>query len=532
MLDWTPDLPTTTCMHVPPLLAILLEDAVDRIAQAPYASFRWHMLGKLLGANPDAAVRAWLQALVLARLPADGEAGFLRATFLADLNGDPACTAQAAQQLLLLAPFDAERVMAFASYQWGRAVADLADHQHFIDALRNARLPDLMHLAGQRLSALASLPRRPVTSVRKVALLVPMLGNAIHPPTDMALQQAALLTALGCAVTLYACQELVQPMMEHHLGFPGHVVAPLPDLAALPARLPPGVQVTLADSRLSMMRRWREVLAVIARDDPDLVMFVGLNSPLLQPLYEARPVLGLGVHALAPMAPVDVWLAADPEKAACASSTWGNAMPPAFGHHHPYRVLRKAAPPLQRKDLDLPADALVLLTVGARLASEINGPWAQRMLAVLERHPRTVWLLAGGIGEVPAALQGARPGQVRTSPHRADLGGVYRLSDVVINPPRVGGGLSTAEAMAEGVPVLALAGGDSGHKMGNLAMADDTRYFAVLDELLTTPTLRASMGQAMRQRFDDTLDLSRSGPSLRAACELAVARFAMRQPSS
>ncbi|MES2127700.1 MAG: glycosyltransferase family 4 protein [Pseudomonadota bacterium] len=520
-------------MPVQPLLATLLEDAVEQIALAPHASFRWHVLDKLIGSAQEAPVLEFVRALVLQRLPAGGEAGFLRANFLAHLINDAQYTAQAAFLIQAISPCEPERLMAFAAYEWGHAVTAEGDHQHFVDALRNAQVPELMRQLGDQLAASAGLPKRRVDTIRKIALLIPMFGNSLHPPTEMALQQAALLAGLGYQVTLYSAQDQVLPTMEHYLGFSGRLVTGLPDLATLPSRLQGGVSVTLADTRFSLTRRWRDVLAVIARDDPDLVMFVGLNAPLMQPLYRARPVLGMGVHAVPPMAPCDAWLAADPARGGCDSSDWGPAFPPAFGHYHPFRVLRKPGPgTLQRAQLDLPADALVLLTVGGRLVKEIKGDWARRMLAVLERHPQVVWLLAGGAGDLPAALEGARPGQVRTSPHRPDLGAVYALCDVAVNPPRVGGGLSAAEAMAAGLPVLALAGGDSGHKMGNLAMANESEFFATLDDLLASPARRAELGQAMRQRFDDTLDLARSGPSLRAACELALARFAKRQPSS
>lgn len=519
-------------MTLTPQQALRLRDAVDQIVLQPDAAPRWHVLAEAYATMPSADARAAITADVLARTPADGLAGFLRATLLAVF--DPAYLAQAGALLAAIAPYDAARLMAYANYQWGSAIAGQAGHAAFQSLLQAARLPDLLQLAGRRLAddpAAAVRPApRAVTALRKVALLAPFIGNANHPPTEMALQQATLLHALGVEVRLFSCQELLQPQTGQHLGNNGRALIAPPDPAALGARLPAGVNAWISDAQLSLTARWRQMLALLRDYDPDLVMFVGLYSPLLQPLYEARPVLALCVHAVAPMAPADVWLAADAQLAGRAGQAWGDALPPAWGHHHPFRVQLKPEPaPLARAELGLQDDSLVLVSVGARLATEIDGAWARRMLDVLERHPRAVWLLAGGAGAVPAALQAAAPGRIRTLAHRDDLRAVLRCCDIYVNPPRVGGGLSAAEAMAEGLPVLALAGADAGSKLGALAQPDDEAYFAALDALLADAALRHATGAALRRHFADTLDLAQSAPSLRAACELALERYQLRR---
>jgi glycosyltransferase involved in cell wall biosynthesis len=258
-------------------------------------------------------------------------------------------------------------------------------------------------------------------------------------------------------------------------------------------------------------------------------MFVGLSSPLMAPLYAARPVLGLGIHAVSPMAPVDAWLAADAARAGCASNEWGDALPPAFGHYHPFRVrLGPAAAPVTSEQLGMAPGQLAMITAGARLADEITGTWAARMRETLERHPQLVWVLVGGAGALPPALATANPAQLRLLPHRTDLRSVMRCCGLYANPNRLGGGLSVAEAMAEGLPVLAFAGADGGSKLGGMALAGEQAYFDQLEALLASPALRAQTGAAMQAHFHVALDLDQSGPSLLRACELAVERFRMR----
>jgi len=97
-----------------------------------------------------------------------------------------------------------------------------------------------------------------------------------------------------------------------------------------------------------------------------------------------------------------------------------------------------------------------------------------------------------------------------------------------VNPPRVGGGLSVAEAMAASVPVVSLADGDGGSKLGPLAAPEPETYFAQLRQLVTDAGARAEAGAAARARFVTILDVGASGPSLLAACASAIERFAAR----
>lgn len=507
--------------------AMLRRDAVEQLALNPCASHRWHSLLDLFNAHPTAQERDAIGAAVRARLKADGLAGFFRATFLEELERDPAQLALAASLLRNIAPYDADRVMAFTTYHWGRAVAQGSGHASLRAHLLGAQVPALMAMAGARLASAAAgkFTARTPTVLRKVALVAPFIGHAAHPPTGMALRQAELLVSLGQEVRLFSPQEMLQPHMVHYLSSKGSLQMGEPDMDELASSLPAGTSATLSNAKLSMTARWLGLLDEIERFDPDLVMFVGLTSPLMFPLYAGRPVLGLSIHAVAPMAPADVWLTADPALAGRVSAEWGDGLPAAYGHYHPFRIkLGPESAPLSRADLGIAAGQLAMISVGSRLASEIAGPWASRMLATLARHPQLVWVLAGAQGALPPALAAADPAQVRLLPYRTDLRSVLRCCDLYVNPPRPGGGFSAAEAMAEALPVLAYADGDAGSKLGAMALASEPAYFDQLEALLASPALRADTGAAMQGRFRSTLDLDRAGPSLLRACELALER--------
>ncbi len=150
------------------------------------------------------------------------------------------------------------------------------------------------------------------------------------------------------------------------------------------------------------------------------------------------------------------------------------------------------------------------------------------MLTLLLLHPQVVWMLVGGNGGLPAALAAAPAPQLRLVGHQSDLRSLMRCADVYVNPARIGGGFSVAEAMAEGLPTLTLADSDGGDKLGPFAAEDMDGYFAQLEALLADGSLRTQRGAQLRQRFQEVLDIERSGPSLLMACELARQRFVGR----
>lgn len=519
-------------MSAPTREQLLLQDALARTLANPADGRRWQQLFVRFEQCAAAPARQAVLAR-LARQSFDGVAGFLRATLLARLSGERGHIERAAALALSIAPLDVERLHAFVAYEWGEALRDGIDRAGFVARLRQARAPELVALMGRELVAQTAAPLAPraVERVARVALVTPFLAGAGHTPTVLALEHAALLQRAGLQVQLFAPQDQVQLEPGHYLGHPGQLVGMPPDLAWLRAALPAGVPASLSDPTFSLPERWRAMLALIGAFDPDLVLFVGLQSALLAPLYAARPVLGLCLHSTPPMAPVDVWLSAAAEHCGegAGAAVWGAALPPAWGQHYPYRLRYRPAPARPREALGLAPGQLALVTVGARLGEEVAGPWAARMAALLARRAELVWLLVGGNGALPAALAGAPAGQLRLLPQQAGVADILAASALFLNPPRMGGGFSVAEAMAQGLPVLTLGGSDGGAKVGALAAAGLDDYFARLDAYLDDAALRARDGAALRLRFEQSLDLERAGPALLAAAELARRRYQARR---
>lgn len=523
-----------------PVPAALLFDALDRTLQVPGDAHRWHRLAALCAEATDGDALRRIGQTLIDQPEGEAHADILRWTFLAGTTGDRRFDADAAARQLTLASEDAEWLAAFMAYVSLDALQRGDGRAAFVDALRTARLPELAARLAQFAAAAvpAGFAARAPRNVERVAIIVPYLGNRFHTPGAQAVAQAGVLARAGCRVRLFSAQELEMPQTEFFRGDAGRLSLPPLDAEHWIGALPSGVTLSVADSRFSLRRRWQDMLPLLAEFDPDAVLLVGLYSPMAAALHALRPVVALNVHGVAPIAPADVWLsAAGADEMQQAARVWGDAFPPPQPRFHPWRLAGAAdimATSTSRSRLGLDDDALLWITVGFRLEHEIAGEWAKRMLDALAREPRAVWLLVGGNGALPSALRaaaGADPAiaaRLRTLATRSDVPDLLRLSDISVNPPRMGGGFSVAEAMAAGLPVLAFAGSDGGDKVGDQAVQGMDAYFDRLAALSANPELRAEAGDALRRRFAAHYDLAASGPALRDAVHQAAALAAGR----
>lgn len=501
----------------------LLLDALDRTLKEPQCAGRWHgLMAAWLETRDEDARRSLADFLQNLRCN-DARADILRLTFLARARGESSFENAAAEQVLAVEPRDPDRLAAFMAFRWLSALQNLEGRAEFTASLSAGRVPEmagrLMHDAIQTLSP--NLPRRVPEKIQRIAVVVPYVGHQFHTPSVMAVEQCAVLALAGLQVRLFSAQELAPPDAPLFRGDGRELLLPPLDTHAWQQLLPAGVDMTISDTRFGLPGRWRNLVNILAGFDPDVVLLVGLYSPLAAALHTVRPVVGISVNTVPPIAPVDVWLTSDPTLA--GRETWGTTFPPPRPVFHPWRVKRsKKQWPVTRTEFGLDDRTVIWITAGFRLEHEINGEWASRMLQLMSRLPQVVWLLAGGEGVLPSALQAAARGRVRALATRGDLPGIFRCSDVYVNPPRMGGGFSVAEAMAEGLAVTTFAGSDGGDKVGDLALSDMNAYMERLADLTENPGLRIAMGETLRKRFAERFDIEASGPALIAACKQAA----------
>ena len=501
----------------------LLLDALDRSLTEPRCAQRWHRLMAIWAETPDAAARRSVLDILGSLPDRDARADVLRLTFLAGASGEIRFENAAAGKALAAKPGDPDRLAALMAYQWLSALQNLAGRADFVAALSAGLLPEMAgRLMQDAIKTLPPgfLPRAP-EGIQRIAVVVPYIGHQFHTPSLMAVEQCAVLAREGRQVHIFSAQELMPPDVSLFRGDGRELVLPPLDAKAWVNILPAGVGMTISDSHFSLPGRWRNLMPVLADFNPDVVLLVGLYSPLAAALHAVRPVAGISVNSVAPIAPVDVWLTADP-KLECRE-VWGGIFPPPQPVYHPWRIKRSSKQwQVTRAELGLSETAVIWVTAGFRLEHEINGEWTSRVLQLMVHYPHVVWLLVGGEGKLPQALLQAPPGRVRTLATRNDLPGILRCSDIYVNPPRMGGGFSVAEAMAEGMPVTSFADSDGGDKVGEQALADMDAYMERLAGLTESPGLRSTMGQALRRRFAERFDLDASGPALLAACGQAA----------
>ncbi len=511
---------------------LFLHDALDRVLVNPGASHCWLNLASVTRscqlADMDAAlIRAGME-LLQASLPNEGVVGFYLALYLDFVTHDMHYLARASELLPTILPHDLDRMVAYFTFAWQSALARSGQRSEFLDALQTAGLAALGAFMGklvaQRLPAL--MPRRAIARIQKVAVLTPDLLSGRSTPTMMALEQAQLACQNGLQVGLFACQESLIPDFEKLLA---NGTATGSDTCQLEALIKQrGLNLTLAvsDPRFSLMRRMSDMMTQMGAFDPDLVLFVGFHSSLIQALYAQRPILVLGVNAIAPIVPADVWLAA---RADAKADTWLPHVPASQVWHHPWRVHRKVPlARLTRADWGVDDKALVLVSTAWAAPVKVVASWLQAMDAFLQQHPTAIWILLGCDDSMKAALQMLPAQQLRLLPPTENVMGVFACCDMYVNPPRMGGGFAVADAMAAGLPVLSFANSDGGDKLGAATCADEASFFATLVNWVGNAGLRAQVGAQMRTRFDESIDLAQAGPSLTKAYEAALAHYQQR----
>lgn len=122
---------------------------------------------------------------------------------------------------------------------------------------------------------------------------------------------------------------------------------------------------------------------------------------------------------------------------------------------------------LSRKELHLPEDSFILLIVGARLTDEITDEFIKTLLPVLEIGAHIAF--AGRIDNYDDYCE-RYPELASHSTNlkfQLDMLAVAECCDLYVNPYRLGGGTSVAEAMYKGLPCVTIKHGDVALGAGN-----------------------------------------------------------------
>jgi len=505
----------------------LAADALESVKLAPTSAVLWQRLSTfvqvLVGGERSILTDG------IAALPSETVAvQWLRCSALAYLTRDPRwLIRQAALVDDATAP---DAVMALLGLAWHHALVRTAAGSGFMQLLGDMAAPRLQRLLAARLPDLArrdlDTPRRTVTEGRlRVAIYTPQVVGSGHGGTTFTLNAMSVLACLDVEFRTFTAQEATIPALLSYMGG-DEVLAQLPMAReSLKMNVPGEAQIVLPNGEFSLRLRLEQMARAIDDYAPDLVMFVGLMSPVAFRLYDHYPMVGLSIHAVPPAVPVDVWLSAQPPG---DLPQWPD-LPTPHPAHFPFRFWPVGnVTPVDRRVAGVPASAIVLVTVGYRLDTEIVPPWSGQMAAFVAAHAQVHWLLIGvAAGKAPELPANSR---IHMVPAQSNVASWLAACDVYVNPPRVGGGGSVAEAMEQGLPVASFAGSDGGDKVGAWAAACDDDYFKQLAAWVTDPAARRQAGDAMREQFRTRLDLSgeAAAAGLMQACRLAIELFDRR----
>lgn len=503
---------------------MLALDTLESVKRSAHSSLLWQQLAIQVGALQGEARQQLLDEI--ANCPLDpGEAEWLRCSAMAQLTHDTAWYARQAAQASEATPPDA--LMSLLGLAWHHALARTQTPAAMAQSLQQIDMPRLQRLIAQQLPKPKQVASGQAKSRLRVAIYTPHVANPTHGGTMLTLN---VMSALGedlADIHSFAAQENNIPVVGSYHGGNEAVQPVIVQPETLQLKRPGSGELLLPDVEFSVRARFVQMQQAIDEFAPDVVVFVGFLSPLIFDLYERYPIVGLSVHAMPPLAPVDLWLSADPEgDAAC----WpGLPVPEIF--NFPYRFWPTGpVNSIDRALLELPASATLMISVGFRLEVEITPQWHERMVQLLDRHPDVHWLLVGVREDIPSH---ALPQHVRIyrAPLQAHIEAWLAMSDIFINPPRIGGGSAVALAMEQGMAVASLNSGDGGDKLGPYAARSVDDYFNRLESWVTQPALRREAGEALKARFHERLDFSteHAAQGLMAACKQAIVSFHQRK---
>jgi hypothetical protein len=247
-------------------------------------------------------------------------------------------------RVLAIEPEDPDRLAAFMAFRWlsalqeSRRTARVHRRPGRRPGTRNGQAR-LMHSAVARIPAVFQ-PRVP-EEIRRIAVVVPYVGHQFHTPSMMAVEQCAVLAREGCQVRIFSAQELTPPDAVQFRGDGRDLKLPPLNAQVWGKLLPAGVGMTISDNRFSLPGRWRKLMPVLAELRSRCGAAGGAVSLRWPPhCYTLRPMVGISVNSVPPIAPVDVWLVRRPASQA-ARRPGAECLPSALaGLYHPWKLRR------------------------------------------------------------------------------------------------------------------------------------------------------------------------------------------------
>jgi hypothetical protein len=172
-----------------------------------------------------------------------------------------------------------------------------------------------------------------------------------------------------------------------------------------------------------------------------------------------------------------------------------------------------SAVPLSRHQFGIPQDAVVLGTLSNHINRRLTEPFLTFIVRLLRKHPNAIYLAIGTHKAAPqlaAAFAAAGiEGRAIVVPPQQSPGCILKMLDIYLNEFPAGGSQAVVEAIACGIPVVALRAGNTHHESIGADIVGDTfaiegydvhAYQQRASDWIAAPETRRSAGRAMRDR--------------------------------
>lgn len=192
---------------------------------------------------------------------------------------------------------------------------------------------------------------------------------------------------------------------------------------------------------------------------------------------------------------------------------------------------------IKREDLSIAPNDFVMVTVGNRLAVDMDHEFLGIMCDVLEKSDSIKWVIVGLNGVNQYILHPFRKlieiGKIIIIAYEEDLAALYQICDIYVNPFRLGGGISGAIAMNQQLPVVSLKNfGDVSVYVGEEDCVEKQMFKDEIMKLYLDREYRFKKGEKMKSRIERDFGMEKAVYEIISLFEMARQEFRNRVNSS
>lgn len=354
-----------------------------------------------------------------------------------------------------------------------------------------------------------SFPTKRDLNKKKIAFLVDQLLAVKHSPTKVTLDYALFISKH------YPEYEVEIFVEDNFISCPAEIIIPYYYAAAKSNELKEehrkylqgsSVHIEYSDSSQSKRQRVCSMVRKICRFNPGVIITTSDISLTREVVYSYYPIVYLSLGGFNFSTLADAYLQLNLREA----TTFYQRFPyikPEFIHEFRYGLsLPKATKLLKREEYGLGNEDLVLITVGNRLAAELDEEYLKSICGLLKEKVGLKWLIVGlaELKYLKDNYQDLLGKKIILLSYEEDLMALYNICDVYLNPRRHGGGISVAMAMEQGLPVVVFSDPSDGLTYvgeANGVGYDLKSYLGEIERLCTEHTYRTKKGSQMKKRI-------------------------------